>query len=202
MSWFRIIKEDAQQPAKGTYRDWKEDIREEGRRQCVYCTIKEAHFGGFRNFHVEHYRPRREFPALENDIRNLFYGCGICNSFKGGAWPGEPLADLSSCCFPDPSAVDYSDFLRVDPATNLVSGLNTAAKYVVERLYLNRPQLILLRRYLAVRMTARELCRRAKELMERANASMDGVAPLVAELALLALDVDDIAPYEPNDVRR
>ena len=61
-------KEKTQQPTKGKYSDWKEILAEEGFNQCVYCAIPDACFGGIRNFHVEHYRPKSKFKKLENNI--------------------------------------------------------------------------------------------------------------------------------------
>jgi 5-methylcytosine-specific restriction endonuclease McrA len=105
MNWRRIPKEKTVQPKKGRYSDWKEILAEEGFNQCVYCAIPDACFGGIRNFHVEHYRPKSKFEKLENDIKNLFYACAICNTFKGDDWPGEPEKDFFAPCYPDPSLI-------------------------------------------------------------------------------------------------
>jgi hypothetical protein len=72
MRWRRIPKEKYQAPQKGTYSDWKPQLAKEGFQQCVYCAVGEPAFGGFRNFHVEHYRPKKKFAQLENDYANLF----------------------------------------------------------------------------------------------------------------------------------
>ncbi len=108
MKWKRVPKENCKQPTTGTYSDWKEILAEEGFHQCVYCAIPEPRFGGIRNFHVEHYRPKslKRFQKLTNDIRNLYFACAICNTFKGDDWPAEPDAQFHSHCFPDPSKTD------------------------------------------------------------------------------------------------
>lgn len=146
MKWKRISKENTQQPTKGNYNDWKEIIAREGFNQCVYCAIHEGAFGGPRNFHVEHYRPKSKFAHLVNDIFNLFYACAICNVFKSDDWPGEPCADHSLICYPNPSEVDYDSLFDVDLFTGLVSGKFVASRYLVEQLHLNRHQLVLERR--------------------------------------------------------
>ena len=145
MKWRRIPKEEAIQPSKGSYRDWKEILAKEGFHQCVYCAIPEASFGGIRNFHVEHYKPKSKFKHLMNDIRNLFYACSVCNTFKGNDW-SEPLDDHSTPSYPDPSRVDYSDLFSINWESGVVEGRYIASKYVVEKSYLNRNQLILERR--------------------------------------------------------
>ena len=68
MNWKRVPKEKSNQPAKGTYSDWKVDLSKEGFHQCVYCTITEHSFGGIRNFHVEHFKPKSVFPELLNQM--------------------------------------------------------------------------------------------------------------------------------------
>jgi hypothetical protein len=144
MKWRLISKAAA--PAAGTYKDWKPQLAEESAYQCVYCCIHESKFGGQRNFHVEHWRPKARFPYLENDYANLFYACGICNSFKGDDWPNDPVAeDLSVIAYPDPSKVDYSSILEVDTSNGFVSSPYRAGLYLVERTYLNRPQMVTLR---------------------------------------------------------
>lgn len=74
MNWKRIPKENSSQPSTGTYKDWKELLSVEGFHQCVYCSISEAEFGGIRNFHVEHYKPKSlpAFASLVNTYTNLF----------------------------------------------------------------------------------------------------------------------------------
>jgi len=149
MIWERIPKENSTKPRIGkTYRDWKEIIAQEGNHQCVYCAIHEANFGGIRNYHVEHYKPksRDEFKVLINEITNLYYACSICNCFKGNDWPEEPLDDLSNCSYPNPSVVDYKNIFKIDQITGCIEGLNTASKYILNKLNLNRPQLLLERR--------------------------------------------------------
>lgn len=172
MKWRRIPKENSKQPASGTYSDWKEILAEEGAHQCVYCAIPEPRFGGIRNFHVEHYRPKgiKRFKKLTNDIRNLYFACAICNTFKRDDWPAEP--DPTHCihCFPDPSATDYSDiFSALD--NGQIEGRYAASKYVTEKLFLNRPQLIYERRYAS--------------LVARLQAATEDVAPLINDLANL-----------------
>jgi len=145
MNWKRIPKENTDIPSKGKYSDWKDILADEGFNHCVYCTIKEGSFGR-RNFHVEHYKPKglEIFKHLENDFQNLFFACCICNCFKGDFWL-DPQADHSISAFPDPSTVDYSELFELSSDATL-NGKNIAGKFIIEKLYLNRPQLILERR--------------------------------------------------------
>ena len=145
MNWKLVVKDTKNQPATGSYSDWKEQIAEECFYQCVYCSIHESQFGGINNYHIDHFRPKSfpEFKSLENDICNLFYSCPICNRFKSDDWPAEP--DINIISYPDPSKINYSDlFVMTDNYE--IFGKYTSSKYLVIRLFLNRAQLIMERR--------------------------------------------------------
>lgn len=149
MNWRRIPKESTPLPAHGsTYSDWKPELSEEGFHQCVYCTISESSFGGIRNFHVEHYMPKgiARFAVLKDVFSNLFYACAICNTFKSDDWPADPVEDCSIDCFPNPSIKNYGELFNVDRTTALLNGRNITGTYILNKLYLNRPQLIINRK--------------------------------------------------------
>lgn len=112
----------------------------------MYCAIPEGRFGGIRNFHIEHFRPKAKFPKLENDIGNLYVACAICNVLKSDDWPAEPVADHSLATYPDPLLTDYNALFVISRTTHEVSSPTVAGKYLVEKVLLNRAQLILERR--------------------------------------------------------
>ncbi len=143
MRWKRVSKEKASQPTTGKYSDWKHLLAEEGFHQCVYCALHDATFGE-RNFHVEHYKPksRSKFKHLENDIKNLFYSCPVCNVFKSDSWPRAPKKDHSVEAFPDPSKCDYNELFEINVITKEVTGKFIVSKYLITKLHLNRAQLI------------------------------------------------------------
>lgn len=146
MRWRQIDKLNVVAPTTGDYRSWKPRLAKEAELQCVYCCIHENRFGGIRNFHVEHYRPKSRWPNLTNDYANLFYACGICNIFKSDDWPCDlDHGDLTQAGYPDPSAVNYGDFLHIDEATGTVYSDTVTGRYVIERLHLNRGQMVGLR---------------------------------------------------------
>lgn len=146
MKYSLIHKDRNKQPATGIYSDWKVQIASECNNQCIYCTINENQWGGIDHYHIEHYRPKSipRFKHLENDICNLFYACPVCNRFKSDDWPAEP--DLNVISYPDPSITNYDSIFDFNQATYTLVGLYTSSKYMIERLYLNRPQLIYERR--------------------------------------------------------
>ena len=145
MNWQRIPKETTPIPQYGySYSHWKSELAKEGFHQCVYCSISEASFGGIRNFHVEHHKPKglKKFAHLENDFSNLFYACAICNTFKSDDWV-DPVDDYSVGYYPDPSITNYAELFNVDYSNALIHGKNVTGIYLVNKLYLNRAQLII-----------------------------------------------------------
>jgi hypothetical protein len=142
MDWKIITKDPSHLAIERFYRDCKEDLSKEAEHSCVYCCIHESRFGGIRNFHVEHYKPKSKYKTLTNKYSNLFYSCSICNCFKGNDWPNEPDEIYEIPFYPNPLVVNYSDFIEVDLESGMVKGMKKTTKYLIEKLYLNRPQLV------------------------------------------------------------
>lgn len=222
MQWKRIPKEQAIQPA-GTYKDWKELLAKEGFHQCVYCAIPEAAMGGIRIFHVEHFRPKSEFPGKENDFLNLFYACPICNTFKGADWPTDP-DNHDVVCYVDPSKYDLSELFEVNNVNGVINGKVVASRYMVEKLYLNRPQLTLARRQATLEFFLKmliEVCHeRYSELMVRLRDSVqdeqkpdrenvkkacdliDRYINIKNRISLMYLQLGQLSPYDAQDIKR
>jgi len=175
LNWKRIKKENSVQLA-GKYTDWKEQIAEECYYQCIYCSINEAQFGGIDHYHIEHYKPKsiERFKLLENDIKNLFYSCPICNRFKSNDWPND-ADDLDIPCYPDPSAYDYSELFDVNPSTYLVQGKYVSTIYMTEKLFLNRAQLIYERREELLRLKEKNVRDKIEQIREKHNALFDKI---------------------------
>lgn len=130
-------------PQFNTYQKYKPYLREDFHYRCVYCTIHENEYGGPRGFTVEHFRPKSLFPHLAVDYQNLLYGCNVCNPYKLNDWPSDdPLGD--GIGYLDPCEHDYDDHFRLNGFE--IEGLTQVAKYMIERLHLNRSQLVKLRK--------------------------------------------------------
>jgi hypothetical protein len=212
MNWKRIPKEKSSQPATGTYADWKPLLADEGFHQCVYCSVSESSFGGIRNFHVEHYKPKGIscFKYLENVFSNLFYACSICNGFKSDDWPADPDMNLSIACYPNPSEVDYSHIFIVENTLGLIDGVNIAAKYMVNKLYLNRPQLIINRREQFAEKRYNEIIDKASSQINVLIAENgDECRGLLGKLCATMRDVEKVfhnkektSPYTAKQIKR
>jgi len=211
MNWGLIVKQPAPQLAGKKYNDIevKMHLREEGGQRCVYCSINESIIGGYQFFWVEHHKPQSVDSSLKDDLNNLFYSCQICNRFKSNDWPNEPDATFALCCYPNPTAVDYKTLFDLSGDGRL-SGVYTASKYLVERIYLNRPQLIMERRRVALRDRHNQLNDEARALAERLAAKGDAESTrLLLEIVKLSQDaqvlntkLETIPPYEVADVTR
>ncbi|MCX5795035.1 MAG: hypothetical protein NTY77_06045 [Elusimicrobia bacterium] len=211
MRWFRVDKAIAVRPNGGTYKDWKPHLRQEAQYQCVYCAIHEACFGGERNFHVEHFKPKSRFKTLINRYDNLFYSCAICNTFKGSQWPGHVGNNFSLVGFIDPSKVDYCAIFSVDAHAGLLSAGNNAGRFMIEQLYLNRPQLLSERRIAsAVRALSLEQARLQAAVQSWEDSGCPPAAGRLIAKAVKALiatanllsKARKVVPYQPSDVRR
>lgn len=211
MRWRIVNKTPGFQPTVGTYSDWKGILAVEAQNQCVYCSIHENHMGGIRNFHVEHYRPKSKFDNLTNDYSNLFYACPICNVFKSNDWPNDPPnQDLDIIYYPDPSIDDYSLLFDVDFNLGLIKGKNTRAEYIVNKLYLNRPQLITNRRLLVLNdqlSRISPLVSKWFSLLEKSTHPLSKTA--LTELGKWSLDSMNLLlqlhksiPYKVGDVKK
>lgn len=202
MRWSLVVK--SKSPSKGTYRDWKPKLATDCRCRCVYCCIHEAGFGGYRNFHVEHLRPKSKFKSQENKYSNLFYACAVCNALKGNDWPKAKQLDPGVVCYPDPSIVDYSTLFSVGGDAS-VAGTTVAGKYLVERLYLNRPQLRMERRHSGVLAELEREMSEIDAVIASGPSDPSALAALVVEFAatvrLLARQ-REVRPYLPADVDR
>jgi hypothetical protein len=209
MQWFRIPKESSTKPNTGKYySDWKEPLSIEGRGQCVYCTISLRSFGGIRNFHVEHYRPKgaNKFPELENEYSNLFFACSICNGFKGDDWKSEPSTYLDNNAYPDPSKVNYSEFLF---QTNLylIDSKYITGRYIIQKLFLNRPQLILERKSFYLHEILKKEAEKLKDIVveikkqEKTNPFVDSLIT-ASETIILLIGEKYINPYEQAQIQR
>jgi hypothetical protein len=207
MSWKQVVKNRQNQPQKGTYSDWKEQIAEECSYQCVYCSIHEAQFGGIDHYHIDHFRPLSKFPELQNDILNLFYSCPICNRFKSDDWPCEP--ELGTACYINPSENDYNELFDINDNFE-IKGKYVASSYIILRLFLNRAQLILERRESSIRNSEVKLREKINELVLKLGQSnpkfvieiLQRINAIYSNLLTLENKKREIRPYELKDIRK
>ena len=205
MHWKLILKDRKTQPISGEYQDWKEQIASECFNQCVYCSIHEEQFGGIDHYQIDHFRPksRVEFEKLKNDIMNLFYACPICNRFKSDDWPGEPES-LDVVCYPDPSLTDYATIFSMSSNSYILAGKYISSTYVVERLYLNRPQLVYERREKFLKNREALLTSEVNDLVQQTDeiVLLKAAHALANKIRQHLAKREKIRPYTLSEIRR
>lgn len=201
MNWKKINNDDRVQ-REGKYPDWKQEIANDCYNQCVYCSIHEALWGGIDHFHIEHFRPQSKFEDLENTITNLYHACPICNRFKSDDWPSEP--DLNKVSYPDPGDINYTDLFNLDSVSFTLVGKHVASNYLINKLYLNRPQLISERR-------EQMLSLKQKTISADISSSIEKISDLeiLKTLSILQTKIiehlnvrKDVPPYRLDEIRR
>ncbi len=212
MYWKKINKSDTDIPQNITvYPKYKPYLREEAKSRCVYCGIHENPMGGYDYFHVEHYKPKSldKFAHLLIEYHNLFYACAICNRFKGNDWPNDPIGDHSLPAYPDPTDIDYTDLFKVLDNGKIV-GNYIASIYMVEKLVLNRPQLIYERKERFIRETY-EKALLEEDLLNSilSDVGNEKLKGLIVKYITLLNDIikmlnkgESISRYAPLDIKR
>jgi hypothetical protein len=107
-------------------------VREEYQRRCGYCGILEDEAGA--ELTIDHFQPQSQ--GGTDDLENLVYCCHACNEFKGDYW--EPDSEERIL---HPRLDSLSEHLREYP-DGTVMGLTPTGVFHVQKMRLNRPQLI------------------------------------------------------------
>ena len=119
-------------------RSLRESIRALYNFRCGYCGVAETEAGG--QLEVDHFRPRSR--GGKDTLDNLVYACPTCNRFKGDYWLApEASPDLMLI---HPQQDDLSAHIGSLPDGRLI-GLTRRGWFHIQRLRLNRAQLIELR---------------------------------------------------------
>jgi uncharacterized protein (TIGR02646 family) len=73
-----IIARSEVNPEKD-YHKYQDALRFDFCYACAYCLITEIEATGI-GFEIDHYKPKKQFPALNTDYTNLMWSCRICNN--------------------------------------------------------------------------------------------------------------------------
>jgi uncharacterized protein (TIGR02646 family) len=211
MKWTIIDKSSTKRPdTVSEYAKYRPEVRSEAKEKCVYCAIHENSLGGSDSFHIEHYRPKSKFHKLEKEFKNLFYACAICNRFKSNDWPKAPKKDHSIPSYPDPKLVDYNTLFEVDE-NGVIHGKYTASKYMVEKIVLNRPQLINERKEKKLRNRLDNAITNLPELASKVltidrsierDSLLNEYISLTAEILSFQNNEMKVSKYRPSEIKR
>jgi|SRR5690554_1088779 len=211
MKWTVIDKTLTKRPhTVSEYGKYRPELRLEAKEKCVYCGIHENSLGGSDSFHVEHYKPKSKFSKLEKEFENLFYACAICNRFKSNDWPIDPNSAHSIPSYPDPKLVNYNTLFDIDE-DGVLHGKYTAAKYMIEKIVLNRPQLINERKERMLRERLNKAITNLPELtskvltLERSDerdSILNEYISLSNEMISFQNNEHSISKYGPSEIKR
>jgi len=108
--------------------------------RCGYCGVHEEDIGS--QLEIDHFHPISH--GGTDKFANLVYCCTVCNRIKGNFWPTEnPLTTTRRLLHPRND--DLSAHLYKTPDGHL-NALTDTGQFHIDRLRLNRPQLVARRR--------------------------------------------------------
>ncbi len=119
------------------YQAYKPALQAEFERKCIYCRAPDT-IRGWESFGVDHYRPKRLFPALQNTYANLFYCCNQCNRRKGDYWPARTNLRIPNPC-------DHEMHKHMRFAAERVETRTPQGQVALEVLDLNAPDALQMR---------------------------------------------------------
>jgi uncharacterized protein (TIGR02646 family) len=181
------------------YQNYKSYLRKDFLYRCAYCLIHEGHYGGLRNFHVDHFRPKKKYPRLALAYANLYYACGLCNTFKGDAWPSAKEIE-AGFRFVDPSAENpYEIHFQLNETDGSLRALTDAGRYSSAHLLLDREQL---RKHRQRQIEKRAKWNEVSELLNAPSLDLEWVARARAVMAEIEREyLDPAPPYEVEDLK-
>lgn len=155
--------------------DERETLRRQFQFRCGYCGVRERDAGA--ELTVDHFQPSSKSGLHE--AQNWVYCCHACNEFKGDYWqPDSPRRILHPMR-------DTTASHLVEEEDGTVRALTETGAFHIERLHLNRRQLVAYRRERRLLEAARQSQTR---LLERLKELEVQVKSIIAELAQMQRD--------------
>ena len=162
------------------YQSYKSYLRTEFDATCVYCRMPDR-LADINYYAVDHYRPKKKFPALINEYLNLFYSCGTCNTRKSQFWPDKKQL-VAGVFIPNPCEYRMNDHMRYS-ADGSVIARSTAGKWTIDLMRLNEPLRIKKRGFYVsakkrLLIEKLDLLKLLNELKEKQEANLDSASTI------------------------
>lgn len=158
--------------AASNYQSNYDKVAENCKHRCVYCDATEKECGG-EKFSLDHFRPKDIFINKFNGILirhpyNLHLSCQKCNVLKSKDWQGcQTTIDGYTYVFGkgyvDRFRKDILKYMyvqengRVAITNNRIGYAQNPAKYMIERLHLNRPNRVYIRQQRIVKQLSKKI---------------------------------------------
>lgn len=118
--------------------DWRKhklELEEDFFGICGYCG---KHFKAtLCDSQIEHFIPKKKYPAYENIYSNLILSCKVCNNKKRCDWPSkDPLKNVTDDGkkgYIDPASNEYDSNLERKEDGNII-GITDVGEYMAKRL--------------------------------------------------------------------
>lgn len=173
---------------RARYGEYKPQLRQDFSQCCGYCGDGDRFYGGLPGYHVEHFAPKKKFPAFETVYTNLIYSCPYCNRGKSDKWIGDDHAVSHDGTegFVDPCLEEFDTHIDRTNDGAFV-GLSPVGEYMIEhlKLYLER------HRYIWTIQRLRTFAVRADRLRRIIDSSDERYVPLLELLADLNAKIEE-----------
>lgn len=141
--------------------------------RCGYCGVHEEEVGSA--LEIDHFQPRAA--GGSDELENLVYCCPTCNRLKGDFWPAG-ASEATPHRVLHPTRDDLSAHVREEDTGHLTA-LTETGTFHLDRLRLNRPPLVALRR---ARRQTMQLHRQSTAAREERIRLQSRIASLEREL--------------------
>jgi FtsZ-binding cell division protein ZapB len=128
--------------------------------RCGYCGVSETAVGC--ELEIDHFHP--VVAGGSDDDKNLVYACTACNRFKGDYAPAPGAPETLKLLHPKH---DNSEVHILETAQGRLSGLTARGWFHIQRLHLNRIQLVEMRGLRRMEHTLRDELAQAQEAEDR-----------------------------------
>lgn len=124
--------------------------------RCGYCGVSETFVGG--ELEIDHFHPLSA--GGSDEVENLVYACTACNRFKGDYAPASDSPDSLRLLRPMSDDIDAH---ITETSHGRLVGITPRGWLHIQRLHLNRPQLIAMRHMQRIMAAQEDELTRARE---------------------------------------